>query len=94
MPHQIDCPKNFEEFTTLVSHHVIHPIDFKELINRIITWNSAKLPGAEGEANKNIMLPFIDILLKYFIERGDMLATSAQPDAIMEEVFFLFFLNN
>lgn len=74
MPHSIECPSDITEFEELVEKYVVNPaIDFKELLNRILVWNSIHLPGHQGTDNKPRMHNFMDVLVKYFIQMGNEL---------------------
>ncbi|CAM9501725.1 unnamed protein product [Ectocarpus fasciculatus] len=86
MPHSVDCPSDIIEFQELVDQYVVNPAtDFKELVNRILVWNSIHLPGHEGAENKPRMHNFLDILVKYFIQIGNDLRDEA-PKFTMQEL--------
>lgn len=73
LPHKIDCPASIEAFDELVDQFVRSDADMRALIDRIITWNSVHLPGAQGAENRNLMHNFVDVLLKHFVRVGDSL---------------------
>jgi hypothetical protein len=74
MPHNLDSPGTLLEFDELVERYVQSDEDMLALIDRILAWNSVKLPGKEGLANRNKMHNFLDILIKHFIRIGDSLS--------------------
>ena len=48
MPHNIDCPKDINEFDNLIDRYVNTSIDMEALVTRVVAWNSVHLPGAQG----------------------------------------------
>jgi len=81
MPHKITCPSSVEEFDQLTSTYVKSAADLRELITRILAWNSVHLPGHEGSENKGRMHNFLDVLLKLFVRVGDSLSVEGCEEA-------------
>jgi nucleolar protein 14 len=81
MPHNIECPKDMDEFSELIKKYVLCSEDAKVLVDRITIWNSVHLPGEEGKANRKKMYVFLDVLLKYFIVLADALSSNDEKAA-------------
>ena len=71
MPHNIESPMSLQAFDELIETYVHNDEDLKALVDRILIWNSVKLPGKEGLANRGRMHNFLDVLIKHFIRIGD-----------------------
>ena len=86
MPHKLTCPSTLEEFDRLKHKYVRSVPDLRELITRILAWNSVYLPGAAGAENKGKMHNFLDVLLKVFCRVGDSLALvkTVEADAMAQ----------
>jgi hypothetical protein len=76
MPHKLPCPANVEEFDELADRYVRSAADFREIITRILAWNSVHLPGLDGTENRGRMHNFLDVLLKVFLRVGDSLGAA------------------
>jgi hypothetical protein len=85
MPHSIECPQLLDDFKKLVNLYAGDAGSFSVLLERILTWNSIHLPGAKVENEKKMTI-FFDILVNYFIFRGDLLPSSSREDEVLSVV--------
>ena len=89
MPHKLLCPATMEAFDELIVNYVTTTADINAMIERILVYNSVKLPGSEGVQNRTKMHNFLDILIKHFIRVGDKLAcvnSDEEMNSVMSEV--------
>lgn len=80
MPHNIESPLSLQAFDELVEAYVRNDEDMKALIDRILAWNSVKLPGKEGHGNRGRMHNFLDVLIKHFVRIGDSMVNAANDE--------------
>jgi nucleolar protein 14 len=73
MPHKIDCPSTMEGFDELIDNYVVSTADMNALVERILIWNSVKLPGQQGASNRGPMHNFLDIMIRHFVRVGNSL---------------------
>lgn len=90
MPHQINCPQDFEELESLLNRYVNHAKDFDALVERILVWNSLHLPGEEGQENRQKLMIFQELLVKLLIQWGNALPTSKNPDKLLDRLKVLY----
>jgi nucleolar protein 14 len=89
MPHSIKCPADILEFEDLIEKYVLNvTVDFPELVNRILIWNSVHLPGAQGNLNRPLMHNFTDVLVKFFVKVGNDLKNKEQKFSMNEVIYF------
>lgn len=84
MPHKIDCPADLGAFDELLDSYVGSSLDFRALVDRILIWNSVRLPGQQGAENKAKMHNFMDILLKVFVREADKLAVVKEEEDVLD----------
>lgn len=78
MPHKIECPTTLEGFDELVERYVATTVDMNSLVERILVWNSVKLPGQQGASNRGPMHNFLDVLIRHFVRVGNALGSVSE----------------
>lgn len=91
MPHNIASPMSLPAFDELIETYVHSDEDLRALVDRILVWNSVKLPGKEGIANRGRMHNFLDVLIKHFIRVGDSISGEAGNMAVVGSVSLTIF---
>eukprot|EP01039_Chlorochromonas_danica_P002742 gene2742-2995_t len=90
MPHILPCPESLAELDELIASYCPgsgwgeKAPALRELVSRILTFHSPRLPGETGQTNKQKLSKFLPVLYKHFMRLGDVMALKEADAGVVE----------
>lgn len=90
MPHILPCPQSLVELDELIASYCPGSSwgekapALRELVSRILTFHSPRLPGETGQTNKQKLGKFLPVLYKHFMRLGDVMAQKEADAGVVD----------